>query len=744
MSNGENIRELKHKDDKSVFETGNFSAKYIKNDINDINDRKDPTEQARRDKVIPISFQKIDPQSLVEDPVSLGRRHSLLSASISKSFNLHNSNIGTSPVISQSVDANRAVAPNSNQMAKIVGRHLSTGESVESNSIEPAGTNYSSMKKASGFLTRDIENWVHERKDVPLRRTLSSGSLDVESRRSNDLPDSRDLTLPNGFRRNFIENQNNSRPKSQYAKNFFEFLSLYGHFAGEDLRDESDSEFFTETEFEDDDEDEEDEEGVEEFITNDEFEDDSPRFRAIDGLRSSFNQGLYQRVPKLNKLKLKSKATTKKGKTSTLKAFLLLLKAFLGTGIIFLPKGFSNGGLLFCNLMIIMFSLISYYCFVILIKTTKELSVSGYGDAGFKIFGNWIRTLILLSLVLSQMGFASSYVVFVGSNFKELYNMIWDSDLPINGFILFQLILFLPLSLTRKISKLGFFALIADVFIFMGLIYIYSESTFNLIENGVSEKIQYFNSNSWPLFIGTAVFAYEGIGLLIPIQESMKEPEKFNKLLIIVMVIVTVVFTSLASLAYLSYGDDVKTVILMNFPHNSLTITIQLCYSIAILLSTPLQIFPAIKIVEFYLFHKDRSTWKGKIRRNSEAVSVDVCSYGSISSPSPLGNPNLINQEGLLSGKSDIFIKTMKNVLRVSVILVMTTIGYLGSNHLDKFVSLVGSFTCIPLIYIYPPIMYIGCFRERIRVVDKVFCMSIFSIGCLLMVYTSYDTISKW
>lgn len=748
MSNGKDISKLKQKNDKSVFETGNFSAKYLKND--DTNSVNEAFEETNEGRSTPISFNKVDPSSLVDESILGGRRESLLSASISKSFSLHNANIGSSsPVVSQSFENSRLLAPKSNQMAKIVGRHLSTAGSVDSNSIEPAGTNYSSMKKASGFLTRDIENWVHEKKDVPLRRALSSGSLEIESRRSTDLPDSKDLTLPNGFRRNFIENMHNQKPRGQYSKNFFEFLSLYGHFAGEDLRDESDSELDTETEFEDDEDDEEDEES-EGAIINEDLDDDFHRFRPVDGLNiSSFNQSFTpHKVQNLKKLRVKAKTAVKKGKTSTIKAFLLLLKAFLGTGIIFLPKGFSNGGLLFCNAMIIIFSLISYYCFVILINTTKQLGVSGYGDAGSKIFGNWIRVLILLSLVLSQMGFASSYVVFVGSNLKELYNIILDSDLPINGFILFQLVLFLPLSLTRKISKLGFFALIADVFIFMGLIYIYSESAFHLIENGVSSKIQYFNSKSWPLFIGTAVFAYEGIGLLIPIQESMKEPEKFNKLLVLVMLIVTIVFTSLASLAYLSYGDDVQTVILMNFPHNGLTITIQLCYSIAILLSTPLQIFPAIKIVEYYLFHKDRSTWKGKIRRNSEAISTDACSYGSISSPGGSsiqnGNPNLINQEGLLSGKSDIFIKTMKNILRVLIILFMTMIGYLGSNHLDKFVSLVGSFTCIPLIYIYPPIMYIGCFKQDIRTVDKFFCMGIFSVGCILMLYTSYDTIKNW
>lgn len=735
-----------------MFETGNFSAKYLKNTADESKKRREESPMAlpisRTGSPQPISFNKLDPSSLIDERISSSRKESLLSASISKSY------------------ANMSQSINAQQMTKIVERHLSSGEGSgsvhsNSNSIEPAGTNYSSMKKPSGFLTRDIENWVHERKDSQvLRRTLSSGSLDIESRRSADVPDARDLHLPNGFRRNFIElNKKQPNRGGRYTKNFFEFLSLYGNFAGEDLRDEDDSELETEDDFDDEehhlggstfeeDEEEEDDDFENALVASNEEEDDERMRLWNPDSRGSFNNHLQSRIPTSKKIRTKNKNASKKGKTTTFHAFLLLLKAFLGTGIIFLPKAFSNGGLAFCNVMIILFSLISYYCFVILINTTKELGVSGYGDAGYKIFGKGIRTLILLSLVLSQLGFSSSYVVFVGSNLREMYNLVWDQDLSIKGFILYQLILFLPISLTRKISKLGFCALIADVFIFMGLIYIYSQSTINLFEHGISKKIQYFNSESWSLFIGTAVFAYEGIGLLIPIKESMKNPEQFNKLLILVMIIVTLVFTSLASLAYLSYGDDVKTVILMNFPHNSLTLTIQFCYSIAILLSTPLQIFPAIKIVEFYLFHKDRSTWKGKIRRNSEAISVhsnNLLMYGSINAPSiNPGNPNLINQEGLLSGKSDTFIKAMKNILRIGIVLVMTLIAYLGSDHLDKFVSLVGSFTCIPLIYIYPPVMYLGCFRGKTGFVEQVACWTILILGVSLMVYTSIDTIVKW
>lgn len=88
-----------------------------------------------------------------------------------------------------------------------------------------------------------------------------------------------------------------------------------------------------------------------------------------------------------------------------------------------------------------------------------------------------------------------------------------------------------------------------------------------------------FNPESFPLLIGTAVFAFEGIGLyvyigvlgeadsrVIPITETMKEPTKFPRALSGVMLVVAVLFAGFGVLGYAAYGSDVKTVVLLNLP----------------------------------------------------------------------------------------------------------------------------------------------------------------------------------
>ena len=168
--------------------------------------------------------------------------------------------------------------------------------------------------------------------------------------------------------------------------------------------------------------------------------------------------------------------------------------------------------------------------------------------------------------------------------------------------ILMQMVIFLPFSLLRDIGKLGFTALVADAFILIGLAYLFYYNVLTLSAHGLADIIM-FNQRDWTLFIGTAIFTFEGIGLIIPIQESMKHPAKFPRVLLLVMVVITVVFITMGAMSYAAYGSKTETVVLLNLPQgNRLVNGVQLLYSVAILLSTPLQIFPAIRIVETELF----------------------------------------------------------------------------------------------------------------------------------------------
>jgi len=423
------------------------------------------------------------------------------------------------------------------------------------------------------------------------------------------------------------------QPPQFLTTSFIEFLSLYGHFAGEEFGEE------------------EEEEESEEYFPSEGYvqtaEEEEPEYGEASALLGA-----------AGKRKRRRKEKVKHG-GSPMGAALLLLKSFVGTGVLFLPKAFLNGGMLFSCLVLLGIACLSYYCFILLCSTRAKVPVS-FGDMGYKIYGKTLLILINFSLVISQIGFSSAYIVFVSENLQAFIQAVshCKKNIEVKYLILMQMIIFLPLSLYRNIQNIQKIAVVADIFILLGLLYLYYYDIYSLASHGIAD-IAAFNRKDWTLFIGTAIFTFEGIGLIIPIQESMKEPNKFPVVLAAVMVIITVVFTSMGALSYAAYGSKTKTVVILNMPQDSKFVNgVQFIYSLAILLSTPLQFFPAIEITSLAIFKR--------------------------------------------TGKGNPYVKWKKNLFRFFMVVFCALIAWVGADDLDKFVAVVGSFACIPLVYIYP------------------------------------------
>ncbi|KAF9194346.1 neutral amino acid transporter [Haplosporangium sp. Z 27] len=315
-----------------------------------------------------------------------------------------------------------------------------------------------------------------------------------------------------------------------------------------------------------------------------------------------------------------------------------------------------NGGLLFSSIFLVTIAAISLFSFLLLVESRQVVPAS-FGDIGGHLYGPYMRQSVLWAIAISQIGFVCAYMSFVATNLEALAKNVLDAaDMyPSYFFVIIQLIVFIPLSLIRNIARLSFTAVVADAFICFGLIYLYYFDFFRLATQGLSD-IALFNPKDYVLFIGTAgelncvlqyIFTFEGIGLVIPITESMKEPEKFPKVLTGVMIGITVLFTSLGALSYAAFGSKTETVVLLNLPQKShLVQSVQVLYSIAIMLSIPLQLFPAIRIMENGIFTR--------------------------------------------SGKYNMLVKWQKNFFRILSLFGCAAIAIWAGEDLDKFVSISG------------------------------------------------------
>lgn len=605
------------------------------------------------------------------------------------------------------------------QDAEVVRRHLVQPDNASGrfgSSIHAGGQGvgqgmgadeFSSLRLQGGDITRPIYRWTEGNEESLGPRYKRSRSFNVpRPDPESDVLDINNIKVPGGMRRNFLRRAaddpevaslipshgldgandssnrtNNSKPQL-FTSNFLEFLTLYGHFAGEDL--------------------EEDDEVLEpdEYFASDAWE-ERGSYDGGDDSEGEFGEGsalLTPGTPGRRRRKHKERAST--GNSSPLQAALLLLKSFVGTGVLFLPRAYLNGGMLFSNIVLLGVASLSYYCFILLVNTRLKIDGS-FGDIGGILYGKYMRALILSSIVLSQIGFVSAYIVFTAENLQAFVLAVSKcvTFIDVKYMVLMQLVIFLPLSLIRDISKLGFTALIADAFIMLGLIYLYYYDIATIVDQGGVSDIEAFNPATWTLFIGTAIFTFEGVGLIIPIQESMKRPSQFPGVLAVVMVIITVLFISIGALSYAAYGSATQTVVILNLPQDDkLVNAVQFLYSLAILLSTPLQLFPAIRIMENELFSR--------------------------------------------SGKYNPYIKWQKNVFRFFLVIVCALIAWGGAGDLDKFVALVGSFACVPLVYVYPPLLHLKAVAKKRweKVADYALCC----FGVVGCVYTTALSIYIW
>lgn len=59
--------------------------------------------------------------------------------------------------------------------------------------------------------------------------------------------------------------------------------------------------------------------------------------------------------------------------------------------------------------------------------------------------------------------------------------------------------------------------------------------------------------------------------------------------------------------------------------------------------------------------------------------------------------------------------KWLKNIFRAASVTLVCFIAYLNADNIDKFVSFNGCFACIPLVYIYPPLIHLRSVTKKLK-----------------------------
>jgi len=190
----------------------------------------------------------------------------------------------------------------------------------------------------------------------------------------------------------------------------------------------------------------------------------------------------------------------------------------------------------------------------------------------------------------------------------------------------------------------------------------------NKAENpGVADQLNYFTPSALPLFFGVAVFDFEGNNTILNLHSAMKAPKNVHRALNIILVFYVLLIASFSTIAYYCYGEALDDMVILNLPHDNLTSTLQIVYSIGLLGSYPIQMMPVFQIIE-----KTRTFRKLK-----------------------------------LAGKYKIYVWRTQCVSLTSIIAMSVP-------RFGLFINLVGSVACTALAFVFPVLIYNKTFEKEI------------------------------
>ncbi|GAB1868902.1 Proton-coupled amino acid transporter 4-like protein [Camponotus japonicus] len=408
--------------------------------------------------------------------------------------------------------------------------------------------------------------------------------------------------------------------------------------------------------------------------------------------------------------------------TTNAETLLHLLKGSLGTGILAMPKAFHHAGYAIGLVATVIIGLLCTYCMRILVLSEYELckrrripsmtypataeSALLEGPVPLRRFSKASVHIINTFLMIYQMGTCCVYIVFISSNLQTALSAFISWELEVYmAIVLFPLIL---VNYIRNLKFLAPFSTIANIIMFAGfaiiLYYIFREPL--TFENRVTVG----EVKNFPLFFGTVLFALESIGVIMPLENEMKNPKSFMKpfgVLNVAMSIIVTMYATLGFFGYIRFGKDIEGSITLNLPtQENLGIAVQILLAIAIFFTHPIQCYVAIDISWEYI-----SPYFEKYRY-----------------------------------------KTLwEYVVRTAIILLTFALA-ITIPELDLFISLFGAFCLSGLGLAFPAIIQLCAFwkvmgptEKKIMLAKNICLMLIGTLGLIVGTYTSLrDIIAKF
>lgn len=281
-----------------------------------------------------------------------------------------------------------------------------------------------------------------------------------------------------------------------------------------------------------------------------------------------------------------------------------------------MPAAFKNTGLIPGCIGTVLVGVIATHCVHILVSTSREVckkarvpslsytdtceEVFKHGPKKLRPYSKHIRHFVDAAMAGVCLGGTSVYVIFIASSLKDIF----DHFIPSTQYEVevYCGILLLPLILITQIRHLKFlvpFSVLANVclVITFGITCYYTFTDLPPLDN--IDMVASFGK--WPLFLSTAIFAMEGINVVMPVENEMAKPQHFlgcPSVLNVTMVFVAILYGVVGIFGYMKYGDGVLGSITLNLPEGEiLALTAKILVAVAVFFTYCLQMYAPMDII---------------------------------------------------------------------------------------------------------------------------------------------------
>jgi len=305
----------------------------------------------------------------------------------------------------------------------------------------------------------------------------------------------------------------------------------------------------------------------------------------------------------------------KDSSTTYFETIVHLFKGNIGSGLFAMGDAFRNAGIAVGTVFTIVLGITCLHSQRQLVKCSKlmqercnTIKAPGYaetvelcfihGPKSFRRYSDIARRSVNAFICLTQLGFCCIYFVFISASLKQVFDHygIYISTQA------YMVIIMIPIIVTCMVTNLKYlvpFSSLATCCMATGIVLVLYYSCQDLPP--ITDRKMFSSLQQLPIYFGTAIFCFEGIALVLPLKNSMRNPKDFDRPLGVLNVgtlLVISIFTTFGFIGYLRYGDDVKGSISLNLPEDEiLAQVVKLSTSLGVLLGFALQFYIAIEIM---------------------------------------------------------------------------------------------------------------------------------------------------